>query len=124
MDLLLRIPVAFVTLFLLDMAWFAASSPLYASVVTKRPINRIAAAAVWLLLALAVAGQRPRPTRWTDAAAYGSLVGLVVYGVYNGTNYAILADWPIHVALADTAWGCVVCGAAAVAVHFAATALH
>jgi uncharacterized membrane protein len=30
-----------------------------------------------------------------------------VYGVYDFTNYATLRDWPLALALADTAWGAV-----------------
>lgn len=45
----------------------------------------------------------------------GALLGMVVYGVYDFTNLATLKSWPLVLALADTAWGAVVCGAASVA---------
>ena len=39
------------------------------------------------------------------AAAYGALLGLVVYGVYGFTKYSALRQWPFLVTLADVAWG-------------------
>jgi uncharacterized membrane protein len=39
------------------------------------------------------------------AAACGALFGLVVYGVYDFTNYSTLRQWPFVVTLADVAWG-------------------
>ena len=40
----------------------------------------------------------------------GALFGLVLYGVYDFTNYAILKDWTFKVLLADWAWGVFLCG--------------
>ena len=39
----------------------------------------------------------------------GALLCLVIYGVYDFTNYSTLKDFPLKVALADAAWGSVVC---------------
>jgi len=36
---------------------------------------------------------------------YGALFGLVLCGVYEGTNYLILRDWPLMVLVVDIAWG-------------------
>lgn len=37
--------------------------------------------------------------------ARAALVGLVAYGVYDMTNMATLRQWPLKLALVDTAWG-------------------
>ncbi|HEY9110058.1 MAG TPA: DUF2177 family protein [Roseateles sp.] len=37
--------------------------------------------------------------------ARAALVGLVAYGVYDLTNAATLRQWPLRLALVDTAWG-------------------
>jgi uncharacterized membrane protein len=113
---LARAAVAFATLVSLDLTWFAASRPLYESVVTKKPVNYVAAIVVWALLGSAI-GMQERPADPLEAGVYGALVGLVVYGVYNATNYAIMSDWPLHVALIDTTWGCIVCASAALVVY-------
>ena len=47
----------------------------------------------------------PRAATVPAAAAYGALFGLVVYGVYDFTNYSTLRQWPFVVTLADVAWG-------------------
>src|SRR6187200_3109890 len=58
----------------------------------------------------------PRATSVSSAAAFGALLGLVVYGVYDFTNYSTLRQWPFVLTLADTAWGALASAAASVAV--------
>jgi len=49
----------------------------------------------------------PRAPTVPLAAAYGAAFGLVVYGVYDFTNYSTLRQWPLVLAFADAAWGVV-----------------
>ena len=73
-----------------------------------------AALVVYVLLGLGIAAFAvPRAGDPLAAAAYGALLGLVVYGVYDFTNYSTLRDWPLTVVLVDTAWGAVASGACA-----------
>jgi uncharacterized membrane protein len=44
------------------------------------------------------------------ALGWGALYGLVVYGVYDLTNRAILENWSLRMTIADIIWGCVLCG--------------
>ena len=62
----------------------------------------------------------PRASTLSSAAAFGALFGLVVYGVYDFTNYSTLRQWPFALTLADTAWGALASAAAAVAVRIVA----
>jgi uncharacterized membrane protein len=39
------------------------------------------------------------------ALKYGALFGLVIYGVYNATNYAIFKNYDAVMAIIDTLWG-------------------
>ncbi len=48
----------------------------------------------------------------------GAFIGVLVYGVYDMTNYSTLKDFPLHLAFADMAWGGVVCGLATLATKF------
>ena len=48
------------------------------------------------------------------AFAWGALYGLILYEVYDFTNYALVAGWPLRLTLADIAWGGTICGLAAV----------
>ena len=70
-----------------------------------------AAAPVYLLLGVGVAiFVVPRAQGLGSAVALGALFGLVVYGVYDLTNYSTLKDWPVQLTIADMAWGAVACG--------------
>ena len=42
---------------------------------------------------------------WRRALGVGAFFGLVVYGVYELTNWAVLADWPAGLVPIDIAWG-------------------
>lgn len=33
------------------------------------------------------------------------LLGLLIYGIYEGTNYATLERWPLYLFVVDTLWG-------------------
>ena len=59
----------------------------------------------------------PRAATVSLAAAYGALFGLVVYGVYDFTNYATLRQWPFVLTVADVAWGTVASAACAAIVR-------
>jgi len=58
-----------------------------------------------------------RASTAVGAAAWGALFGLVVYGVYDFTNFSTLRQWPLALTLADVAWGMVASAACAAAVH-------
>lgn len=53
----------------------------------------------------------------TPAAAFGlgAVFGLVVYGVYDLTNLAVLERWSLRLTLYDVTWGCALCGLVTVA---------
>ena len=61
----------------------------------------------------------PRAPTVSLAAAYGALFGLVVYGVYDFTNYSTLRQWPFVLTLADVAWGTAASAACAAVVRSA-----
>jgi len=41
-----------------------------------------------------------------DLFLWGALFGLIVYGIYEFTNHAIVANWPVGLVIVDTLWGC------------------
>ena len=51
---------------------------------------------------------------WQRAAILGAAFGFFCYATYDLTNLATLRDWPVSLAIADTAWGAALTGAAAV----------
>jgi uncharacterized membrane protein len=56
-------------------------------------------------------------TTW-HAFGWGAVFGLVLYGVYDLTNLAVLDNWTVRMTLADIAWGCILCGAISVIMRF------
>jgi uncharacterized membrane protein len=83
--------------------------------------NWPAAFVVYALLGIGIAlFVIPRASTLPSAAAFGALFGLIVYGVYDFTNYSTLRQWPFVLTLADTAWGALASAAATVAVWIVA----
>jgi len=65
-----------------------------------------AAVLVYVFLGLGIAAfVVPRATTLGGAALFGALFGLVVYEVYDMTNYSTLTLWPLGLAMADMARG-------------------
>lgn len=81
-----------------------------------------AAGIVYLLLAVGIVffalPKVDLQASYVTTFAIGALLGLVVYGVYDMTNYSTLKDYPIQIAMADLAWGSFVCGLATTAARF------
>lgn len=81
-----------------------------------------AAGIVYLLLALGVGAFVLPKLTVSDSLAmafvYGAFFGLIVYGVYDFTNVAILKDWGLLVTAADVAWGGVSVGSATAIGHW------
>jgi uncharacterized membrane protein len=97
---------------LLDSVYLSLTKETYAqnvAAVQKAPMQvRLIGAAVCYPL-LAVALDRfvlSRNGTTTDAF----LLGLLLYGVYNSTNYATLSNWSGGLAVQDTIWGAVLFG--------------
>ena len=72
-------------------------------------VNKYAALASYLLLALGLAIFSIPNIReehiLSDSLYYGGLLGLVIYGVFDFTNLAIIKRYNINIALIDMVWG-------------------
>lgn len=102
--------VAFLFLVLFDFVWFSVSfkrlyKPQFVKM-QKRVYMRIwSAILVWLLLGFLVSFLLQKIDDPKTAAYTGLIVGFVVYGVYNFTNYATLINYSLSVAVIDSIWG-------------------
>lgn len=70
--------------------------------------HKVAAVAVWLLIVLGcIFYVLPQTTGRSikDIFVCGALYGVVLYGVYNFTNYAVLTNYPAQVMVRDIVWG-------------------
>jgi uncharacterized membrane protein len=52
-----------------------------------------------------------------QALGWGALYGLIVYGVYDLTNLAVIEKWTLRMTLTDIVWGCAICGTTSVAMR-------
>jgi uncharacterized membrane protein len=69
--------------------------------------------AVYLLMALAiVVFVLPKVSNGSLGTAflYGALMGLIIYGVYDGTNYFFINNYPWLMSITDVLWGTVCLG--------------
>jgi len=64
----------------------------------------------WLLIPLGIVlFTVPLSKNKKESLINGALYGLILYGVYDFTNYAIIAPYTIEMTLLDIAWGTVLC---------------
>lgn len=115
--------LVFGLLLVLDAIWLSLRLDYHKSffyAIQKSPLTLRWAPAliVYLLLAVAiqhVAIQSSKSLK--ESAVMGALVGFVMYGFYDATNYATLARWTAEMAIVDTMWG-TIAGASAAALTF------
>jgi uncharacterized membrane protein len=41
-----------------------------------------------------------------DSFIYGGLLGLIIYGIFDFTNYSLISKYDLNLAIIDTLWGC------------------
>lgn len=49
---------------------------------------------------------------------YGFLFGIIIYGFYSLTNYALIDKWDLNIVIMDTLWGGIYLALAAVFIQF------
>lgn len=78
-----------------------------------------AAIVVYLLIPLGlILFVRPRlgdRSKWQHAFGWGFIFGVILYGVYDFTNLAVLEAWTVAISLADVFWGGLLCGLLSIA---------
>ncbi|HJX05248.1 MAG TPA: DUF2177 family protein [Candidatus Nanoarchaeia archaeon] len=119
-----------VLLFFIVLAFILAVDFLFLTIIMKKfydtqlkPFSRIlrlwAGLIAWALIALGtVILVVPFADKLSTAAVYGAIFGLVLYGVYDFTNFAILKDYKLAITLVDCAWGTFLCTLASVFAFF------
>ena len=65
---------------------------------------------VYIILAIGIAiFVFPLAKTNVEAIIFGALIGLVIYGVYDFTNFATLKDFSLRMTLTDLTWGTFLC---------------
>ena len=110
-----QILLIMITFIILDIVWFSFSTKLIYEPtifnIQKEPlqIRFIGGLISWLLLALGLyLFVLPLSHNLTDVMKYGALYGLIIYGIYNGTNYAILNNYDSKIFFPDLIWGIII----------------
>lgn len=77
-------------------------------------VRWVPAAAVYILMIVGVWFFAVSPAiEWTEATGRGALMGAVMYGLYDLTNYATLVHYPLRYTLTDMTWGIILCAVVA-----------
>lgn len=75
--------------------------------------NLFTSALVYILLAGGIAiFVLPSAETNLSALLYGALIGLIIYGVYDLTNFSTLKNFSLKMAVVDLMWGTFLCGVA------------
>jgi uncharacterized membrane protein len=129
------IPSLFVPM-ILDFVWLGLiAKPMYLQELA--PIGRIdggkivpvlwASGIVYLLIALGTVGfvlPKVGPEgRLGSAFLQGACFGIILYGVYDFTNFAVLKDYTLTITLIDFAWGIILCGVTALTAQWVQSAV-
>jgi uncharacterized membrane protein len=112
--------LAFILLLICDFIWLTWQKPMYQLMVYKVQfsdlhINLPGALIAYFLMFVSIAYiilplvKNLKITTYKDAIIaslrYGGILGLVIYGIYNATNYAIFKNYSAKAAIIDTLWG-------------------
>jgi uncharacterized membrane protein len=111
--LLTQFLVAAIVFSLIDVLWLSTvATDLYdeqLGALRAASPNVVAAVLVYLVLLAGlvffVVHPAVRAGSWVQAWVVGAFFGLVVYGVYELTNLAVVDGWPTPLVLIDMAWG-------------------
>lgn len=118
MNTLITFITSFITYLVLDMVWLGfIIKPFNMKILAPwvGDLKILPALGVYVLLALgATFFVFPHVTNIGTAFAFGCLLGCIIYGVYDLTNYATIAKWPFMFLVVDWAWGTVSGGLVAV----------
>lgn len=127
---LIQIILCFFIVIILDIIWFnfvgeiydIAFEPIKTEFNTHLTPNLLAASVtIYFLIALAVVffilpKIHPK-TDYIVTFLWGGFLGLIVYGIFDLTNYILFAEWPLRIAIMDMCWGFLVFGASTVLVR-------
>lgn len=113
---MLRILIVTLLFMVIDAVWLGLimkddyQSAVYNVQRSPLEIRWLPAVVTYLLMAIALeyfvlgVTENKETPRWLR----GAVLGLIIYGIFNGTNNAIFKGWDIGIAIKDTMWGTIV----------------
>lgn len=76
-------------------------------------INYLSAILVYVAIALGIVFfvlANPSVKTPIHALVFGAFFGMILYGVYEFTNLALIRSWPLRMVFVDILWGSFLCG--------------
>ena len=111
-DLITKFLIALVLILILDFFWLGLiAKGIYEKEIGnfyKEKFNLYSALLLYILLAVGVVFivlNNNFSTNLLSAMVVGAVFGLIVYGVYDLTNFAIIKNWPLKIVVIDMVWG-------------------
>ena len=116
----MEIVLAFLVMVVCDFIWLTLQKSMYQNMVYKVQysdlrVNMPGALVAYFLMFVSIAFiilplvKNLKINTFKDAVLasirYGGILGLVIYGIYNATNFAIFKNYSIETAIIDTLWG-------------------
>jgi len=120
MNMILVFLATIISCFILDMLWLGLiARNLYDNAIGdlirksggNMTPNWPAAGLVYVFIALGIIlFVLPKANQQTTSALFwGAIFGMVLYGVYDFTNFAVLKVWPLNITIIDFIWGTFLC---------------
>ena len=110
---------AAVAMLAMDAVWLTLNASKHAALIktvqgSAVELRIVPALLVYVLIPLAVTFFAIMPSEtMSEAVTRGAALGTSMYGLYDLTNLASLKGWTVAMAVTDTLWGTVLCGAGA-----------
>ena len=112
--------LSLISVLLLDFTWlFLIMKDFYSSqfINLARPevLPYWSAACAWLVIPLGIVMFVDKVSKdYKESLIYGAIFGLILYGLYDFTNYATLKGWTLKLLIVDICWGIVICSLSSV----------
>ena len=107
--------IALIIVLVIDLTWiFLLMNSFYnqqfSLFLRPNPAPIWSAILAWLLIPLGISLFVEKVSKnYKQSFFYGAAYGFILYGVYDFTNYATLANWPIILVIVDVLWGTFLC---------------
>lgn len=126
----IQLLIGFFTVIILDIIWFSLVGDIYDSALlpmqadfnTDLTTDLLGASiVVYFLIACAIVffvlPKLTPDTDYTQSFFWGGFLGLIIYGIFDLTNYIFLNQWPFRIAVMDICWGFVLFGIATIVIR-------
>ena len=117
MNILIKSLISIIIVLLLDIIWLNINHQLYNGMIKgiqfkNITINIYGAIIAYILMFMSFyfiiypnINSDKNKNVFQIALKHGALSGLILYGIYNFTNYSILENYKINISIIDTLWG-------------------